>query len=81
MKICRHGNSQIANRPVFVIEGRKLLSDEGICKIKYVARVTDPQEYDASLIDVLAAAIAFEASIILPPPTAKIKPNLWSLQS
>ena len=48
--------------PVFVIEGRKLLSDEGTVKIKYVARVTDPQEYDASLIDVLAAALAFEIS-------------------
>ena len=48
--------------PVFVIEGRKLLSDEGIAKIKYVARVTDPQEYDANLIDTLAAAIAFEVS-------------------
>ena len=48
--------------PVFVIEGRKLLSDEGTVKIKYVARVTDPQEYDANLIDVLAAALAFEIS-------------------
>jgi hypothetical protein len=48
--------------PVFVIEGRKLLSDEGVAKIKYVARVTDPQEYDANLIDTLAAAIAFEVS-------------------
>jgi hypothetical protein len=48
--------------PVFVIEGRKLLSDEGIAKIKYVSRVTDPQEYDANLIDTLAAAIAFEVS-------------------
>lgn len=48
--------------PVFVIEGRKLLSDESVAKIKYVARVTDPQEYDANLIDALAAAIAFEVS-------------------
>ena len=48
--------------PVFVIEGRKLLSDEGIAKIKYVSRVTDPQEYDANLIGTLAAAIAFEVS-------------------
>lgn len=51
-----------AGGPVFVIEGRKLLSDEGTVKIKYVARVTDPQEYDANLIDVLAAAVAFEIS-------------------
>ena len=48
--------------PVFVIEGRKLLSDEGTAKIKYVARVTDPQEYDANLIEVLAAYLAFEIS-------------------
>lgn len=48
--------------PVFVIEGRKLLSDEDTVKIKYVARVTDPQEYDANLIDLLASAVAFEIS-------------------
>lgn len=47
---------------VFIVEGRKLLSDEGIVKIKYVARITDPQEYDANLIDVLAASLAFEIS-------------------
>jgi hypothetical protein len=47
---------------VFVIEGRKLLSDEGTVKIKYVSRVTDPQEYDANLIDVLSSALAFEIS-------------------
>jgi hypothetical protein len=46
--------------PVFVIEGRKLLTDEGTARIKYIARVTDPQEYDANLIDVLSAALAFE---------------------
>ena len=48
--------------PVFIVEGRKLLSDEGVVKIKYVARITDPQEYDANLIDVLAASLAFEIS-------------------
>ena len=29
--------------PVFVIEGRKLLTDEGTARIKYIGRVTDPQ--------------------------------------
>jgi len=48
--------------PVFIVEGRKLLSDEGVVKIKYVARITDPQEYDANLIDVVAASLAFEIS-------------------
>ena len=46
--------------PVFVIEGRKLLTDEGTVKIRYIARVEDPNEYDASLIDALAAKIATE---------------------
>ena len=32
---------------VFVIEGRKLLTDESPAKIKYVARSQDPNEYDA----------------------------------
>ena len=40
--------------PVFVIEGRKLLTDE-TAKIKYIARVTDPNEYDSGLIEALAA--------------------------
>jgi len=46
--------------PVFVVEGRKLLTDEGTVKIRYIARVEDPNEYDASLIDALAAKIATE---------------------
>ena len=46
--------------PVFVIEGRKLVTDEGIAQIRYIGRVTDPQEYDAGLVETLAAALAFE---------------------
>ena len=44
--------------PVFAIEGRKLLTDEGTVKIKYVAKITDPQEYDVSLIQVIASRLA-----------------------
>jgi hypothetical protein len=51
-----------SDRPAFIIEGRKLLTDEGIAKIKYVARITDPQQYDAGLIEVLAARLAYEIS-------------------
>lgn len=46
--------------PVFVIEGRKLLTDEGTAKIKYIARITDPNEYDAGLIETLSAYLASE---------------------
>lgn len=46
--------------PVFVIEGRKLLTDEDTARIKYIARVTDPQQYDALLVDALSARLASE---------------------
>lgn len=46
--------------PVFMIEGRKLLTDEGTARIKYVGRVTDPQQYDSLLIEALAARLAAE---------------------
>ena len=37
--------------PAFVIEGRNIVTDEGTAKIKYVARITDPNEYDSGLIE------------------------------
>ncbi len=51
--------------PVFVIEGRKLLTDEGIAKIKYVGRVTDPQQYEANLTETMAAKLAMEIAYAL----------------
>jgi hypothetical protein len=59
--------------PVFVIEGRKLLTDEGTAKIKYIARVTDPQEYDASLIEALSARLAMEVCYAITGSTSMIQ--------
>jgi len=44
----------------FVIEGRKLLTDEGTARIKYIGRITDPNEYDVLLTDCIAAKLAAE---------------------
>ena len=44
----------------YKIEGRKLITDEGTVKIRYLARVTDPNEYDVNLVETLAAAMAAE---------------------
>ena len=44
----------------YAIEGRKILTDEGTVKIRYIARVTDPNEYDATLVETLSAALAAE---------------------
>lgn len=59
--------------PVFVIEGRKLLTDEGTARIKYVARVTDPNEYDASLIEVLATRLAVEIAYAITGSTSVVQ--------
>jgi hypothetical protein len=59
--------------PVFVIEGRKLLTDEGTARIKYIARVTDPQQYDASLIEALAARLAMEIAYAITGSTTVVQ--------
>ena len=59
--------------PVFVIEGRKLLTDEGSAQIKYVARVTDPQEYDASLVEALSARLATEIAYAVTGSTTVVQ--------
>lgn len=56
--------------PVFVIEGRKLLTDEGTARIKYIGRVTDPQQYDALLTEALAARLAAEIAYALTGSTS-----------
>ena len=46
----------------FEIEGRKLLTDEDECKIKYIKRITNPVELDAlfvtAMVDTLASQLA-----------------------
>jgi hypothetical protein len=42
----------------YVIEGRKILSNSSTMKILYISRVTDPNEYDELLREVLSAALA-----------------------
>tara|TARA_X000001382_G_scaffold9247_1_gene6579 strand:+ start:5105 stop:5710 length:606 start_codon:yes stop_codon:yes gene_type:complete len=46
--------------PVFVIESKKLLTNEGTAKIKYIAQVTDTTQYDSSLIETLSSRLAHE---------------------
>ncbi len=59
--------------PVFVIEGRKLLTDENSAQIKYIGRITDPQQYDASLIEALAARLAAEVCYAVTGSTSMVQ--------
>ena len=42
----------------YKVEGRKILSNTSSMKILYVARITDPNEYDELLRETLSAALA-----------------------
>jgi len=44
----------------FKIEGRKLVTDESTIYLIYIAKITDPNEYDTLLIETLAAKLAAE---------------------
>lgn len=59
--------------PVFVIEGRKLLTDEAVAQIKYIGRITDPQQYDASLVEALAARLAAEVCYAITGSTSMVQ--------
>ena len=42
----------------YKVEGRKIVTDNSTCKILYIARITDPNEYDELLRETLSAALA-----------------------
>ena len=44
----------------FRIEGRKLLTDQETCKITYIKRISNPTEFDALVVKVLAARLAVD---------------------
>jgi hypothetical protein len=50
---------------VHKVEGRKILTNESTCKILYVARIEDPNEYDTLLIESIAARLASDISYAL----------------
>ena len=60
-------------QPAFVIEGRNILTDEGTCKIKYVAKITDGTQYDANLIETLTARLAHEIAYAITGSTTMVQ--------
>jgi hypothetical protein len=54
----------------FQVEGRKIVSDEDTINLRYIARVTDPNEYDQLLIEAIAARLAADTSFALVQSTS-----------
>lgn len=63
LKIGGHHNGSSSDLDAgqkFKIEGRKLLTDETTVYLIYIAKITDPNEYDTLLIETISAKLASE---------------------
>ena len=58
LKVHNGTTDSIASSIDYAVEGRKIKTDEGTVFLVYIAKITDPNEYDTYLIEALAAAIA-----------------------
>lgn len=56
---------QVYGNPVYKIQGRRILTDESVCKIKYVADVTDTASWDPAFDDVVAQRLAHDMAFAL----------------
>ena len=52
------------------VEGRKILTDESTINLIYLARVTDPNQWDMLLIEAIAARLAADVSFTLSQSTS-----------
>ena len=60
------------------VEGREILTDEATVYIKYIGRVTDPNEYDTLLIETVAARLASDTGYAITGSTT-LTNAMWQL--
>ena len=58
LKVHTGTTDSIKDQIDYVVEGRKIKTDEGTIFLIYIATITDPNQYDTYLTEALAAAIA-----------------------
>jgi len=74
-------DSEIAaydSQVMYKIEGRKILSNETSCKITYLARVTDTEQYDSLLSNAIAHKLAAETAYAITGSTS-VSQNMQQL--
>ena len=49
-----------SNRFDYELEGRDILCDESVLYIRYIRKITDPNQYDSMFVEVVAARLAVE---------------------
>ena len=57
-----------------------LVTDDGSTKIEYVAKISDPNAFDAAFVDVLAQRLSAEICVAL-TDNANLAQNLWKIYS
>jgi len=63
---------------MFKIEGRKVLTDEGTCRIIYIGRITDTEQYDSLLSSTIAYKLAAETAYAITGSTS-VSQQMFSL--
>jgi len=58
------------SQAMFKIEGRKVLTDEGTCRIVYIGRITDTEQYDSLLSSTIATKLAAETAYAITGSTS-----------
>ena len=58
------------SQAMFKIEGRKILTDEDTCKIVYIGRITDTEQYDSLLSSAIATKLAAETAYAITGSTS-----------
>jgi len=58
LKIHTGATDSIESDIDYVVEGRKIKTDEGTVYLVYIAKITDPNEYDSYLQEAISAALA-----------------------
>ena len=62
----------------YKVEGRTIASDNSTMKIKYIGRVTDPNEYDMLLIECLSARLAADIAYAITNNNA-LTATMWEM--
>ena len=66
---------------MFKIEGRKLLTNDSVANIIYIARVTDPNEYDSLLIEAISARLSAELCYAITGSAALLNPMIATYEA
>ena len=53
-------SSMLSGGQTYKIEGKKVITDEPEIFLTYIAKITDPQEYDTLLVETIASRLAAE---------------------